>query len=337
MNKTEQGVQYQRKLTRSLIHILSFLIFCIVHPASAETSAATTQQNNNTQKNHVFIIFSADNTLHSDIIQKLSDDIRLKLPGIIISKVTPEDKIPQLNSSTDLIIAIGAKGMQSANKHYPETNKLFISTDPKKFRLDTNKNKGDAILYMTQSYCRQLQFIKQLNTKWKTISILSSRENPVDSTTIQQCSNRYDIKVIIESTDTEENLTNNIRQALKHSDVLLALPDSNIYNSKSVKNILLTSYRYRKPVIAFSQNFVNAGALASIHSSIEQVSHSASILIQQYFMQDQYFENSVNYPQSFDISINRQVFKALNLSLPDTEKLKQSLLPAEKEESGEQQ
>jgi len=338
MNKTEQGVRRQRKLTRLLIHILLFSISCTTPPVSAEISPATTPlDNNNTQKHHVFIIFSADNTLHSDIIQKLSDDLRLKRPDIVISKVTPDKKIPQLNNSTDLIIGIGAEGMQSANEHYPETGKLFISTDPKKFRLNKNKNKSDAILYMTQSYCRQIQFIKLLNNKWKTISILNSREKPLNSAVIQQCANRSDIKTMIVSITAEENLTDKVKHALNHSDVLLALPDSNIYNSKSVKNILLTSYRHRKPVIAFSRNFVNAGAIAAIHSSIEQVAHSASRLIEQYFDLDQRFENPVNYPLSFDISINRQVFKALDLTPPDTDKLKQLLLQPAPEEAGEPQ
>jgi putative ABC transport system substrate-binding protein len=107
--------------------------------------------------------------------------------------------------------------------------------------------------------------------------------------------------------------------------VLLALPDSSIYNSKTVKNILLTSYRQRKPIIAFSNNFVNAGALASINSSTEQIADSASKLIEQFFDSDMTFERSTNYPDEFDISINRQVFWALDLIIPDINKIKPSL------------
>lgn len=227
--------------------------------------------------------------------------------------------------------------MKSADKHYPESNKLFISTDPNTYRLDTNKNKNDAVLYMTQEYCRQIRFIKLLDTQWKTISILHSQEKHIDSKTIQKCANKYDIKLYTVSTTAKENLTVKIKHALHHSDVLLALPDSNIYNSKTVKNILLTSYRYRKPVIAFSKNFVNAGALASIHSNTEQIAQSASKLVEQYFDSGKRFIKAINYPDAFDININRQVFRALDLSAPDIDELKQALGQPEPDKTGELQ
>jgi putative ABC transport system substrate-binding protein len=88
----------------------------------------------------------------------------------------------------------------------------------------------------------------------------------------------------VSTTDKDDNITDKIKHALHHSDVLLALPDSNIYNSKTVKNILLTSYRYRKPVIGFSKNFVDAGALAAIYSDTEMIAMTASKLIEQYLI-----------------------------------------------------
>ena len=326
MNKTEQGVLHQSKLRHLLIHILLLLTFCLTQPASAETSAAnTTPQEKNTQKHHVFVIYSPDNALHSDIIQKLSANLKLKRSDLTISEVTPEDKIQTVNSNTDLIIGIGIKGIQSADNHYPKTKKLFISIDPNNYKLDTKKNKNDAILYMAQPYCRQIHFIKLLSKHWKTIGLLSNREKPIDTKTINQCSKKYDLETYIVNTTDNDQLKYNIKEVLNHSDILLAIPDNNIYNSKSVKNILLTSYRYRKPVIAFSQNFTDAGALASIYSSTEQISQRASNLVDQYFKSGQWFKKSVNYPLAFNISINRQVFRALDLTIPDLEQLKQTL------------
>ena len=179
---------------------------------------------------------------------------------------------------------------------------------------------------MTQSYCRQLQFIKLINSDWKIISLFNSQKKPVDTKVIKQCAKKHSLKIYTVNTSTEDNMTANIKTALNNSDVLLALPDKSIYNSNTVKNILLTSYRYKKPVIAFSRNFVNAGALASIHSSVEQVAQSASILIEQYYNLDQRFEKTVNHPQLFDISINKQVFRALDLTPPDINKIKNILV-----------
>ena len=338
MNKTEQGALLQIKLRHLLVHILILLIFCLTQPASAETLAANNAPHKkSTKKHHVFIIYSPDNILHSDIIQKLSENLKLKRSDLIISEVTPEEKIKTVNNKTDLIIGIGIEGMQSADNHYPKTKKLFISTDPNKYKLDTKKNKNDAILYMAQPYCRQIHFIKLLSKHWKTMGLLNSQEKPIDTKTINKCSKKYDLETYIVNSTDNDQLKDNINEVLNNSDILLALPDKNIYNSQSVKNILLTSYRHRKPVIAFSKNFADAGALASIYSSTEQIAQSASNLVGQYFKSGQRFKKSVNYPQAFDISINRQVFKALDLSIPDLDELKQTLEHSATDKSGKLQ
>lgn len=178
---------------------------------------------------------------------------------------------------------------------------------------------------MAQPYCRQVQFLKLLNRKWKTIGLLNSQEKPINTKIIRQCAKKHKLETYIVNTTIDEQLKEQIKDVLNHSDILLALPDNNIYNSKTVKNILLTSYRYRKPVIAFSRSFSDAGALASIYSSTEQISQSASKLVEHYFKTGQRFKKSVNYPQAFELSINSQVFRALDLSIPDLDELKQTL------------
>ncbi len=329
MNKTEQGVLQQSKLIRLLVHLLLLSTLLLTYKvfAQPQTEKNLTHEKAR-QKHHVYIIYSPDNTLHSNIVKQLSDDIRQKRPDIIVSQITPRGKMTISNPETDIIIGIGRAGMQSAAKNYPKTKKLFITTDPNRYRLQTDS--GDAMLYMTQPYCRQIKFIRLINSHWKTISILSSEKKPVDSTPIQQCASRYNFKIYIVNTTIQDNLTSKIKQALKNSDVLLALPDSSIYNSRTVKNILLTSYRYRRPVIAFSKNFVNAGALASIHSDTRQIASSASKIIEQYFDAGSRFKIFVNYPEQFDTNINKQVFRALDIPLPDIEILDKSLQSTEK-------
>jgi len=332
MNKTEQGVLQQKKLVRWLLHILLPLIFVLTPPAfSATPSDNTVARKTDTEKHQVLVIYSSDSTMHSDIVEKLTSDLNKTHDDIVVSKITADEQTHEKIKNTveqnyDLIVTIGRTGMLSAEINYPNIQKLLISTDPNKYQLDPVKNKNDAILYMTQSYCRQLHFIELLNSHWKTISILHSQEKPVDRPKLQQCANSLDIKLYIVSTSANENLTNKIKHALHHSDVLLALPDSNVYNRKTVKNILLTSYRHRKPVIAFSKNFVNAGALASINSNTAQIAQSAVILIEQFFDSGERFKETVNHPADFDININRQVFRALDQIVPDTDKLKHSML-----------
>jgi hypothetical protein len=55
------------------------------------------------------------------------------------------------------------------------------------------------------------------------------------------------------------------------NQVLLAMPDSAVYNADNIRNILLSTYRHKQGVIGFSADMVKAGALASTWSSIEDI------------------------------------------------------------------
>ncbi len=333
MKKPVQKVIQQNKLTNLLLRLLLLTTCCGIHLAYADTAKTTNQLPVN-NKNQVVILYSPYSTLQSNIAKSLLNTSLTKHSNITVLTSTPENKKISTNKETDVVIVIGSKGIPDANRQHPETNKLFISTAPEKYNLNVKSKSKNAILYMAQTYCRQIQFIKLLSDKWKTIGLLNSQEKPIHNKAIQQCAKKYNLETYIVNTTSDTYLRDSIKIVLNNSDILLALPDKNIYNSKSVKNILLTSYRYRKPVIAFSKNFVNAGALASIYSDADQIAQSASDIIEKYFELEGKFEKTVNYPQAFNASINLQVFRALDLTIPNIEKIKQMLKHSETKKPG---
>jgi ABC transporter substrate binding protein len=325
MKRIGQGVLQPGKLISwlrpALLPAICLLpIFFLAQSVHADTSPVE-----KAPQHHVYIIHSPGNKLHSEIINKISVNIAGERPDIVITTVTPGNKPEVADADSDLIIGIGREGMLSADRDYRKPKKLFISTSSNKYRLDPDRNRDDAILYMTQPYCRQIELIKLLNDQWKTISIINNSKNPIDRTTLRECANRHGFKLHNVTLSDEEDLTDKIRHALQHSDILLALPDSSVYNKKTVKNILLTSYRYRKPVVAFSKNFVTAGAIAAIHSNKDQIAENASNIIEQYFDSGSHFTQQTYHPETFEISINYQVFQALELPLPDETWIKQVL------------
>ncbi len=333
MNKIEQGVQQQNKLVYLLVTMLLLFTFGTTQILHAESSVEVSLiDDTNTPAHRIFIISQKEHTQYEEISQQLSDNLKRTYPDIIISKKILSEKMNNnASSSADIIIAIGENSILSAKKYFPKTKKLFISTAPNKFRI--SKKSTNAVLYMTPPYCQQLKFIKQLNTKWQTISILNNQKNPVNISLIRQCEKNNNITIHTVNISSQDNLTNKIKDALNHSDVLLALPDRSIYNRKTVKNILLTSYRHRKPVIGFSKNYVKAGALGSIYSNTKQIAKSASKLIEEYYNAGMKFKKTENHPNDFDISINKQVFRALDIKTPDTSQLKKQLMRQSHKES----
>ncbi|MBE9568458.1 MAG: hypothetical protein IMF14_07155 [Proteobacteria bacterium] len=324
---------------RSFMFLAALLLPALLLPTLAQAENSTSQQEEKTAlpsaitlhgdstEHSIIILYSPGSKLQQTIYEKLVKSLTHISSNIHLSTITDDTEYVPENYQPELVVTLGANNIDAANRHFPKTEKLLIISNPGKYDADRKNNidSNNTLLYMTQPYCRQIRFIQLINHRWKTISYISGEQNPVDEDTIRRCANKFGMSTHKVWASDNAHLSHDIKDALHHSDLLLALPDRTIYNSKTVKNILLTSYRIRKPVIAFSINFVNAGAIAAIYSDIQQISQSASTLIWQYFSNAHAFNKKINYPETFDISFNRQVFKALGLDIPDPEDIKNKL------------
>ncbi|MCK5396090.1 MAG: hypothetical protein KAJ32_08865 [Gammaproteobacteria bacterium] len=336
MKKNEQGVLKQNKFLHLLVCILLPIIFNLPQNISADTVSKEKEVlDRNRTSHHIHLIYSSDSSLQSTIAREITKHLNRSNENARITQASPKNSNTRAQIKPELIIAIGIDSIRYADINFTKTDALLIASNPGAFKYNEKSDNNDAVLFMSQSYCRQIRFINEINDQWNTIGFLNNKEKPVDNKAISRCARRYGMNTYMINAARGGNVSHDIKHVLKNADLILALPNKNIYNNKSVKNILLTSYRNRKPVIGFSKNFVNAGALAAIQSDAEQIADSAISIIEKYYKQENNFRKKINHPRLFDISINKQVFRALNLPLPDIEKLKQSLSRKNLDKPGE--
>ncbi|MGM0767675.1 MAG: ABC transporter substrate-binding protein [Pseudomonadota bacterium] len=120
-----------------------------------------------------------------------------------------------------------------------------------------------------------------------------------------------------------DNLIPTLIRALEYGDFLLAASDSSIYNPRTIKHILLTTYRRNRIVIGPSQAYVRAGALASTYTPLKDMAEAAAEQISG-FQQSGRFPPPT-YPDNFQLEINRQVARSLNIPLPSREELRATI------------
>lgn len=114
----------------------------------------------------------------------------------------------------------------------------------------------------------------------------------------------------------EDALIPALNRALGFGDFLLATPDEAIYNARTIKHILLTTYRRNRLVIGPGHAFVKAGVLASSYVPLADYTREAARYIRRWERTGRLPEPS--YPSVFSVEINRQVARSLNIPLPDT-------------------
>ena len=109
---------------------------------------------------------------------------------------------------------------------------------------------------------------------------------------------------------------------------MIAIPDSLTYTFEIAQAILLTSYRYQKPVFAYSKSYVQAGALAGVYSNTQQLAKQAAEIA----IDLQAAPGLLSAPQTpkyFSIAVNYKVAKSLNITVVDENLLHKKMLEIE--------
>lgn len=102
---------------------------------------------------------------------------------------------------------------------------------------------------------------------------------------------------------------------VKRSEVLLALPDSAVYNPENIRNILLSTYRRKQGVIGFSSDMVKVGALASTYSEIEDINAQVAEMAASFAASG--VLPPPQFPRYFQTAINEGVARSLDIAVSD--------------------
>jgi len=269
----------------------------------------------------IVVYYSSHNNYQTSLASAINKNLNKLLSSIPVRFITNGDL--SVIQPGDLILSIGNQKAIDAALGALKNDIIYIN-DTEDHDRGKRQNSSYIDVRITQPPCRQLELISILNKRWKRIGILMNRSDASRLKQLHTCSKKLSLTInAVEITN--DDLPAAIDRLLQNSDVLLALPNYKIYNRHSVKNILLSAYRLRIPVIGFSDSFVNAGAIAATYSTPEQIAHQLISIIIDRMKNGGLPDTSNIYPDYFSVSINRQVANALNLYLPDEKSIKLSI------------
>lgn len=244
------------------------------------------------------------------------------------SKLLPSDLYPH-----DMIITLGSSAADKILEQ--KINKPVLSTliPQQTFNAITSNRKSNdsawSALLIDQPIKRQLLLIKHLFGKQESVgTILGPYSAPMEKELTEQSRN-LNQTLHIEKIQATDELIFSLNKLSDRTSVLLAIPDPVAFNKNTIRSILLSTYRQRIPVVGFSQSYVKAGAVASLHTDIPQIVEQTAFLTQQFFVTGK-FSRSFYYPDEFSVSYNRMVANSLNQELPDSSKLIQLIKMDEK-------
>jgi ABC-type uncharacterized transport system substrate-binding protein len=159
--------------------------------------------------------------------------------------------------------------------------------------------------------------------KARHIGVLWGPDSQLQASALKAQLQAKGLDLIEASIDRNELFFQGLRRVLEDADVLLALPDPLVYNSHSIQNILLTSFRAKVPMVAFSPAYVRAGALLALYVTPTQVGLQTATIARG-VLQGKALPATPLYSQDFSVSVNEHVARSLGLSL-DSDSLRDQL------------
>lgn len=218
------------------------------------------------------------------------------------------------SNKPDVLIALGLKALEALqNRKEPVIAALVSSNDFAAVNTSSRQSLRTAV-FIDQPKSRQLYFLRALQPKINRIGVVYSRQSVAELEQLRLAATEQNLAVEANFVSSPQDIYTSIEAVMHKAGLLLAIPDSSIYNASNVRNILLTTYRDDIPLIGLSQAYVNAGALAAIFSSPEQMAADVSSMLRQF--SESGVLPAAQYPTSFSIATNPQVADSLKISLP---------------------
>lgn len=297
------------KLLQCSLIVRVLLAFCLLCSSLAVTAA----------EKDILLIHDGKSDIAQEVTETLTQQLAsmpVRIDLLDLSRQTIPDNNVLQDYST--IITLGTEPAELAMDRNPPTPILclFVSSQTWSLLIKQRSSYSRSAILLDQPINRQLNMIQEIfGPESKIGTILgpysSSLAADLDSVAKQQQQTLH-----IKTIQTPDELIPALNELTEKVDLLLAEPDSVVYNKRSIQGILLLTYRSKTPVIGFSQAYSRAGAMVSLYSSTENITRQVAEIIP-----EQVAGNHTYFPKYFSITFNRQVARTLGLSPPNEKEL----------------
>ena len=253
---------------------------------------------------------------------------RLANKNITLSVIDADRPLPD----SDLVIAAGMRAAITVARAKPAAMLAVLVPQAgfgklqHDFSIHEKSGTGAfSAIYLDQPLKRQLDLIAAVLPKAGSIAVLyGAPPKELSALRLLVAARKLDLNErSIRVAPGPSGLHAALQELLAGSDVLLALPDEEIYNTATIRNILLTTYRNKVPLIGFSPGYVKAGALCAVFSTPEQIADQSLGIIQEYAVT--HTLPAAHYAKEFEVTVNEQVARSLGLNIKSVSQLRREI------------
>jgi len=266
----------------------------------------------------VNVILSENGSVYSEFYSALRENLRSSNVTLSVTDATQ----PQPNSG--LIIAVGMKAasvVANSNAH-AVLNVMIPKSGHKKLLHDVPTRENSSLyssIYLDQPVERQLSLIETAFPDRDRVGVLFESPIPDELHQLREKVAEHGLRLYEQEVGTNTSMFEALQNVLKHSDVLLALPVPAVYNSATLRNILVSTYQAGIPLVGFSSAYVKSGAICAVFSTPAQFASQTGMLVRKFIETGAL--PPAQYPKFYEIAVNDRVAQSLEISIKSPEEL----------------
>lgn len=170
-------------------------------------------------------------------------------------------------------------------------------------------------IFLDQPFGRQLDLLRLVQPDVRRVGVLWGPESVLQRHLLQAALAARGWSESAGVVGPNVTLGEATQRALDDADALLAVADPAVFNSTTVSNVLMASYRAKLGVFAFSPAYVKAGAVAALYSTPTQIGTQAAESVRVLLRGGSVAP--VQYPVDFSVSVNEHVARSLGVSIDE--------------------
>jgi putative tryptophan/tyrosine transport system substrate-binding protein len=173
---------------------------------------------------------------------------------------------------------------------------------------------------LTYSLATQIQWLKKLLPEQSNVGVLFNPEE--NAGTVQELKKIIDqasLKLKAIPVETPRQLPDALDQ-LSGSDiqVLLAIPDRIALSPATVKEVMLSSFRSRTPLVGLSENWVKSGALYALTWDYDDLGQQCALQAQRLLSGQAVKSIPPETPRKITYAINAKIAEHMNITIPES-------------------
>jgi len=172
-----------------------------------------------------------------------------------------------------------------------------------------------SAVWLDQPFSRQFGLLRLALPARHRVGTLLGSESRLFEQELQRASAERNLELATVRVDAGDQLPTAVQGVLEDTDVLLALPDPQVFNGATIQNILTAAYRRRVPLVGFSPAYVKAGAMLALYSTPTQMGVQVADVVRAVLAGRPM--PPPQGPRTFTIGINADVARSLGITIEE--------------------